>query len=567
MSNSRTLSAVFAYAALLSFSFPLSTSAVSHFDREPGYVYPAVNGSYTPNPFKPRQYVAYRTIDPVSLDGRLDESTWRNAEWTEKFGHIVFPGYKTPMYATRAKVVWDDENVYFAGELEEPNLTAHLAQKDTIVCLENDFEIFIDADNDSRNYIEIEFNAMGTVWDMIYEKELDKGSFPRGYACIFPHSEPWDVAGMRIAVRTEGTLNFPFDRDEGWTFECSIPWKSLQETVLTGGKLNRNGSVLGVSFSRVEDYFKREWPMTDWTPQEGVDWLWTPMLTYRAHVTEAFGHVILSERTVTQAKDIALESAFPFIAPPPPPKAPKPGSMVKIKGGTYSIGPDEEDPTGASPKGTVTVKDFFMDCYEVTIGEYAKFLNAGGHDDFWWQDMADPDWCGIVKKGAGQYAAVPGKELYPVVLMKIEGARAYAAWAGKRLPTEHEWEIAARGGTERLYPWGNEPPDDTRANYDYRIGHTPPGGFLPERPHTGGPLRHGGECERDDRHSLGGISLGQTDRRQRHLLPRGARRRMDRPLVQAQDHPPRYGQGPPHVAHERIPVREGWEMRREVRGK
>jgi len=206
------------------------------------------------------------------------------------------------------------------------------------------------------------------------------------------------------------------------------------------------------------------------------------MLTYRAHVTEAFGHVILSERTVLQPKDYCQENAFPFSDPPPMPKKQKIGSMVKIKGGVCSIGPDDEDPTGASPRGSVTVKDFFMDCYEVTIGEYGKFLNAGGHDEFWWPDMADPNWCGIVKKGEGKYAVVPGKEFYPVVLLKIEGAKAYAAWVAKRIPTEYEWEIAARGGADRLYPWGNELPDETRANYDYHIGHTVPvGSYLEGR--------------------------------------------------------------------------------------
>ncbi len=454
--------------------------AVARYDREPGYTHPSSEGPYAPRPFKPRQYVAYRTVDGIALDGRIDETSWRNADWTEKFGHIVFPGYKTPIYATRAKMVWDDENLYFAGELEEPNITAHLAQNDTIVCLENDFEIFIDADNDSRNYIEIEFNAMGTVWDMIYEKELDKGSFPRGYECIYPGSEPWDVKGMRIVVRADGTLNFPFDRDQGWSFECAIPWASLQETVIGGEKLNRAGSVLGVSFSRVEYRFKEEWPMSDWTPIEGVDWLWTPMLMYRAHVTELFGHVILSDRTVLQSKDAAREHAFPFLpSPPAPKKPPKPGEMALIKGGTFAIGPDDEDPTGASPQGRVTVKDFYMDRCEVTIGEYVAFLNTGGHDAFWWQDMADPDWCGIVKKADGRYEAVKGKERHPVTLVKVDGAKAYAAWAGKRLPTEYEWEVAARGGGERLYPWGNEQPDPSRANYDFRYGHTLPVASFP----------------------------------------------------------------------------------------
>lgn len=447
-------------------------------EREPGFVYPSSDGPYTPQPFKPRQYVAYRTTGDIMVDGKLDEPTWLNADWTENHVHIVFKGYRNPSLSTRSKVVWDDDNIYFGGFLEEPNIYTHIAKNDTIVCHESDFEIFIDVDSDGRNYVEIEFNAMGTIWDMTYAKELDKGALPKSWSWI-PTSEPWDVKGMRLAVRTDGTVNYPFDKDTGWTYECSIPWSTLQETSLTGEKLNADGSSIRVNFSRVQFNIKEDWPIEDWTPVRGVDWLWSPMLTYRAHITECFGRIVMSSRTVIQDHDEALENAFPFIEPPKPPKRVKPGDMVKIKGGTYVIGPDDEDPSGASPKGEVTVKAFYIDRYETTVGEYTAFLNAGGHDAFYWEDMADPDWCGIVKKGDGNYTVVPGKELYPVCLVKLEGAKAYAEWAGKRLPTEFEWEIAARGSEGRLYPWGNEPPDDSRANYDFRIGHTLPVGSYP----------------------------------------------------------------------------------------
>ena len=116
----------------------------------------------------------------------------------------------------------------------------------------------------------------------------------------------------------------------------------------------------------------------------------------------------------------------------------------------------------------------------MTIDEYVQFLNSGGQDDYYWQDMRDPNLCGIIKLADGRYEAVMGKELYPVVLLKIDDAKAYAAWAGKRLPSEYEWEIASHGSSVRLYPWGNESPDVTRANYNFQAGHTVPVGSYPK---------------------------------------------------------------------------------------
>jgi formylglycine-generating enzyme required for sulfatase activity len=263
-----------------------------------------------------------------------------------------------------------------------------------------------------------------------------------------------------------------------------MPWESLRKTSRTGEKLNRDGSHFRVNFSRVEHPWPRDvWPIVDWENRGGpcFDWTWSPNLVYNMHSCESWGRVILSGLTVLQAPDIEREQAFPFAlvftAPPQLSKKIRPGTMVKIRGGTYTIGPDFSDPE-ASPQGTVMVKDFFIDRYEVTIGEYVGFLNETGNDSWYEQDMANPDFCGIVKKPDGKFAVVPGKDMYPVVLMKLEAARAYAAWAGKRLPTEFEWEIAARGTEGRFYPWSNETPAVDRANYDYLIGHTTPVGMF-----------------------------------------------------------------------------------------
>lgn len=94
------------------------------------------------------------------------------------------------------------------------------------------------------------------------------------------------------------------------------------------------------------------------------------------------------------------------------------------------------------------VKPFYIDKYEVTYKEYKEFLEATGHRPL-------PEW---IKK------SIPGDD-YPVVGVSWYDADAYCKWKGKRLPTQDEWEFAARGKLRRNYPWGNEPPGDERGNF------------------------------------------------------------------------------------------------------
>ena len=447
------------------------------FEREPGFSYPVINNPYIPEAFKPQLYVVYRTIDEITIDGAMNESSWANAEWTRRFGHIFMKGYKSPFLATRARMLWDNDNFYAAVELEEPNLLGHMVDNDSEMYFDNDIELFIDVDNDSQEYIELEFNCLGTVWDMLLPKEYGRGGIPFSHPKI-AESLPWDLEGMRVAVRMAGSINYPLDTDSGWVIELSIPWESLRKTGRDGAALNRPGSSLRLNFSRVEHPWPRNiWPIVDWENRGGPcqDWTWSQNLVYNMHSCESWGRVILSDRTIIQAADSERENAFPCVEPPLSRKTPKVGQMVKIRGGTYTIGPDETDPD-ESPQGTVTVSDFYIDRYEVTIMEFVRFLNESGGEQYYEADMANPDFCGIVKTPGGAFAAVPGKDYYPVVLMHIEAARAYASWAGKRLPTEFEWEIAARGSEGKMYPWGNEPPDGGRANYDYMVGHPSPVG-------------------------------------------------------------------------------------------
>ena len=155
----------------------------------------------------------------------------------------------------------------------------------------------------------------------------------------------------------------------------------------------------------------------------------------------------------------------------PVPTDPNEG-MVLIPAGEFRMGSNSGD-TDEKPVHSVYVDAFYMDKYEVTNAQYAAFLNAKGkHVDAGqiWLDIGDGD--EKIEYVSGKYRAKTGYENHPVGEVSWYGAMAYAAWKGKRLPTEAEWEKAARGGLAGLkYPWGNTV-DSTKANYNNHIKDT-----------------------------------------------------------------------------------------------
>jgi formylglycine-generating enzyme len=175
--------------------------------------------------------------------------------------------------------------------------------------------------------------------------------------------------------------------------------------------------------------------------------------------------------------------------------------MVLISGGAFDMGGDNEQASPDEyPKHKVTVDSFYMDVTEVTNAQFKKFVDATGYittaerkpdweelkktvppgtpkpseemlqaaslvfkqssapvnlNDYtqWWSWVPGASW----KHPEGPNSTISGKENYPVVQVSWDDAMAYCKWTGKRLPTEAEWEFAARGGlTNNIYPWGNE---------------------------------------------------------------------------------------------------------------
>ena len=151
-----------------------------------------------------------------------------------------------------------------------------------------------------------------------------------------------------------------------------------------------------------------------------------------------------------------------------------PEGMVLIPVRHFTMG-DVNGDSDQQPEREVKLDTFFIDKYEVTNLEFARFLNDIGRiadqEDNLLIDLEDKD-VQIVWSG-GMYRVADGYLNHPVVEVTWFGANAYAKWNGKRLPTEAEWEKAARGSDSRTYPWG-EGIDWLRANYNKHHGEAEP---------------------------------------------------------------------------------------------
>jgi iron(II)-dependent oxidoreductase len=217
----------------------------------------------------------------------------------------------------------------------------------------------------------------------------------------------------------------------------------------------------------------------------------------------AFGMIVQHEQQhdETMLATHQLRAGAPVLeAPPPPaPRVPLDGEAL-IPAGPFRMGTDVEPWAldNERPAHEVDLPAFFIDVAAVTNGRYAQFIADGGYGQpRWWTDegwqyrvqagLTAPmhwhrDGDGWVCTRFGRTAPVDPAE--PVVHVTYHEARAYAAWAGKRLPTEAEWEKAARfdpaTGRSRRYPWGDESPQPHHANLGQRHLAPAPAGAYPD---------------------------------------------------------------------------------------
>lgn len=241
--------------------------------------------------FAPPVYQCRRAKKPFVLDGNLDKEFWEDAEFTDAFVDIEGDKRPTPRFTTKAKLLWDDENLYIGALLEGTEIWGHQTERDSVIFHDNDFEIFIDPDSDTHQYFEFEMNARNTVWDLFLAKPYrDGGRALNGY----------DIHGLQTAVHIDGKLNDPSAANERWMVEVVIPFAAVFEC--TEEKRSPiAGEYYRLNFSRVQwkvdvvggSYQKRRDENGNVLPED--NWVWAPTGLINIHYPELWGFVFFTD--------------------------------------------------------------------------------------------------------------------------------------------------------------------------------------------------------------------------------------------------------------------------------
>lgn len=243
--------------------------------------------------FQPPIYTCQYNTKPFTLDGNLDKDFWADIPFTEPFIDIEGSSRPTPRFLTKAKLAWDDNNLYVGAILYGDEIWATVTQRDDVIFVDNDFEVFLDPDSDTQQYYEFEMNALNTIWDLMLTKAYRDGGKPL---------DSWDIKGIRSAVHIEhGTLNGKSEKDAFWSVEIVFPYRSLLECAPENRRPSE-GDYWRLNFSRVQwntDFkdgkFIKQTKEDGKTPLPEDNWVWAPTGVINIHYPELWGFLFFTK--------------------------------------------------------------------------------------------------------------------------------------------------------------------------------------------------------------------------------------------------------------------------------
>ena len=186
------------------------------------------------------------TEDAIAINGTLDEAAWENAATIENFSMPwLGKDNKSATKATRAKILWDRENLYISADLDDADLYADVTEHDGQIWDNDVFEVFLKPSTEKPSYYEFQVNAENTQFDCFIPRRGSVGRFKKMHDF-----------GIESAVSLRGTLDNWTDTDKGWSVEMRVPWSSFMHT---GGR-PEPGAEWRFALCRYDHDVRREQP-------------------------------------------------------------------------------------------------------------------------------------------------------------------------------------------------------------------------------------------------------------------------------------------------------------------
>jgi hypothetical protein len=238
----------------------------------------------------PKSYTILKTTEALNIDGKNDEKVWEKVPWSDSFVDLEGKPEKKPTVSSRFKLLWDNEYLYIYCRFDEEHIWATLKEHDQSIFQDNAFEMFIDPDGDTHNYMEFQINAYAAIWDLIMVKPYRNGG---------PSLTDWDIKGLKKAVYVDGTLNNANDKDKFWGIEMAFPLNAFR---FSGrNSMPKVGTTWKMNITRVQRevdikdgaYVKRTG--TNGRPVEPTYTCWSPPGVVNFHFPERYGVVRFAE--------------------------------------------------------------------------------------------------------------------------------------------------------------------------------------------------------------------------------------------------------------------------------
>ena len=214
------------------------------------------------------EYTCYRAAEPIVVDGQLAESAWQSVPVIDL---VLADSGATPRQRTAARLLWDDVYLYVGFQCEDTDIWALTRERDQDIYNHEVVEVFVDADQDGRGYVEIEVNPLNAVLDlfMLLRDDRRRGLWD------------WDSDGLVTAVHVDGDPTRRGTVDRSWTVEMAIP---MQDFMTAPNLPPRSGDIWHANLYRID---RAEWgdEYSAWSPPGRINY----------HTPERFGRLIFSD--------------------------------------------------------------------------------------------------------------------------------------------------------------------------------------------------------------------------------------------------------------------------------